>query len=579
MHDRICHASLTRAAVAAVVPLALPLALLLAVTAVFAAEASPDVVVRGESADDDFGWAVAGAGDVNGDAIPDLLVGAPANDFIDDFAGRAYVFLGPLSPNMNAGVADATISAEAFGDNLGVAVAGGFDTDDDGHDDILVGARGNDTPGIQAGRVYLFRGPLAGDHGATSADAIISGTEYSELGRAVAAGSLDDDGFDEVIVGAPDADGLGAISGEVYVFNGPVQGALGAGDADATLSGVLLNELVGSSIAIGDLDDDGTGDLVVGGPRPPLNGTDTGRVYVFHGPVQGTLSVLQADAVLYGEATNDAFGSSVDAGRDVDGDGVEDLVVGASQLFNPGAGKAYLFLGPLDGSIQATDADAVFVGEAEDDVFGDSVALVPDTDGDGRAEVLVGAWNNAAGGQRAGRAYLFRGGSLAGTIAAGQADLFLTGGPSPDQVGLSVAGDDLDGSGLGDLIIGAPQFAEGDRGLTYVVYDPVATTGLEPADRPRAPRARLALHVASPTRTPVELTYELPVAVGAARLEVHDVSGRLLLTRHLGGGTPGGHRLVWDGADRDGRSVASGVYFLRVAAGGAEAVAKVVIAE
>jgi hypothetical protein len=111
----------------------------------------------------DFGFSVAAAGDVNGDHVPDLIVGAPSYDGIQDFAGRAYVFFGPFAGDRSAADADATISAVNFGDNLGFSVASAGDTNGDGFDDLLVGARSNDAPGIQAGQVYLFRGPVYGD--------------------------------------------------------------------------------------------------------------------------------------------------------------------------------------------------------------------------------------------------------------------------------------------------------------------------------------------------------------------------------------------------------------------------------
>src|SRR5687768_6939813 len=83
---------------------------------------SPDSTITGETADDDFGWEVAPAGDVNGDSVPDLIVGAPSNDAVAGFAGRAYLFLGPVAGAIDAADADAIISAEAFGDNLGFSV-------------------------------------------------------------------------------------------------------------------------------------------------------------------------------------------------------------------------------------------------------------------------------------------------------------------------------------------------------------------------------------------------------------------------------------------------------------------------
>ena len=160
-----------------------------------------DVTISGVGTDVDFGWSVAPAGDVNGDGITDLVVGDPSNSSVAQFAGRAYLFLGPLTANIDTSNAVATISAEAFGDNLGFSVASAGDVNGDGIGDILIGARSNDTNGIQSGRVYLFLGPVSGTLSATSADAIISGASFNEVGRAVApAGDLNGDGFGDIIL-------------------------------------------------------------------------------------------------------------------------------------------------------------------------------------------------------------------------------------------------------------------------------------------------------------------------------------------------------------------------------------------
>ena len=427
-----------------------------------------DVTITGESADDDFGWRATPAGDVNGDGIPDVIVGAPSNDAVAGFAGRAYLFYGPLAGNINAADADAIISAEAFGDNLGFSVASAGDVNKDGFDDVLIGARSNDTQGIQSGRVYIFNGPLSGSLAATDADAIISGAEFEEVGRAVApVGDLNGDGFDDIVLGTGIAGG--SFEGRVFVFNGPISGDRTAASADAIITGSLFNEALGTSVArAGDMNGDGIDDLILGAPRFPLNGADTGRAYIFYGPVAGTMIDTQADAIIFGENLNDDFGVSVDGAGDVNGDGIDDVIVGADQLFNEGTGKAYVFYGPLAGDIQAANADAIMVGEVAQDIFGTSVAGVGDFNGDGFADVIVGAWDNGGGGGRSGRAYTFFG-PLAGTIAAGDADFIVTGAAS-DQLGLSVAGGDVNGDGAGDLIIGAPQFNDGDPGYAAIFF-------------------------------------------------------------------------------------------------------------
>jgi hypothetical protein len=166
-------------------------AIILPLTCVWAQTNPPaDVTISGIGTDVDFGWQVAPAGDVNGDGFTDFIVGDPSNSSVAQFAGRAYLFLGPLTSDIDTSKAVATISAEAFGDNLGISVASAGDVNGDGFDDILIGARSNDDNGIQSGRVYLFYGPVSGSLAATTADAIIEGAAFDEIGRAVPIPSL-----------------------------------------------------------------------------------------------------------------------------------------------------------------------------------------------------------------------------------------------------------------------------------------------------------------------------------------------------------------------------------------------------
>ena len=454
-------------------------ALILPFSCLFGQTTTPpaDVTISGVGTDVDFGWRVASAGDVNGDGVTDLIVGDPSNSSVAQFAGRAYLFLGPVTSGINTSQAAATISAEAFGDNLGFSVASAGDVNGDGVDDILIGARSNDDNGIQSGRVYLFHGPVSGSLGATAADAVIEGAAFDEVGRAVAtAGDLNDDGFDDILLGT-DIAGFNS-PGKVFIFNGPVSGIRTVASADATITGSFDNESFGASVAsAGDLNADGVNDIIIGAPRFPLNGADTGRAYVFFGPVSGTLIATQADAIILGEAVNDGFGRSVAGGGDVNGDGISDAIVGADQLFaDSGAGKAYIFYGPLSGIIQATNAGAILIGELNRDLFGASVSGLGDFNGDGFSDVTVGAPDNGAIGVRSGRAYTFFG-PLSGTIAAADADSIVT-GSGLDELGMSVAGGDFNGDGVPDLIAGAPQFATGAHGYAAIFFGARSQTSL-----------------------------------------------------------------------------------------------------
>jgi hypothetical protein len=433
--------------------------MLLTLTAVSSAVAQTAIQFNGQNAADEFGWSAAAVGDVNCDGAPDILIGAPTVDSPDDYAGRCYLYYGPFDGNtIPVGQADAVFTAQAFGDNLGVAVAPAGDHNSDGCGDILMGARGNDQPGTQAGRVYLFNGPISGTRAVTQANATFTGEAFDELGWALRGDfDLNGDTIDDVALGAPFADNVG----KAHVFFGPHAATQSTADADLTIIGVIPFEDLGTAVAVGDLNHDGVDDFVVGGPHASIQVTVPGRAYVFFGPVSGIFPASAADVILEGEVEQDHFGVSVDVG-DIDADGDDDLIVGADQFYSSGTGKAYVFRGPLKGGFYtAAKASAALLSENFGTItsfnFGVSVAA-GDVNGDGFADVIVGDPNAKVatnGNFGAGIAYVFHG-PLAGSIMASQADQVFT-GLANDMLGHSVASaGDIDGNGVGDMILGAP---------------------------------------------------------------------------------------------------------------------------
>src|SRR6185436_7779455 len=174
------------------------------------------------------GISVADAGDVDGDGQDDLLIGARGNESTLYRQGAAYLVLGPATGTVDLAMADAKLSGELWEDMAGQPVSGAGDVDGDGLDDVLVGALHNDSNGTDSGAAYLVLGPIPRDVSLTRADATLIGErEYDYAGFSVSdAGDVDGDGHDDVLVGAPLNGEKGPAAGAAYLVLGPVTGEL-----------------------------------------------------------------------------------------------------------------------------------------------------------------------------------------------------------------------------------------------------------------------------------------------------------------------------------------------------------------
>ena len=389
----------------------------------------PSHSISGDLAGDELGSSVSAAGDVNNDGYEDFIVGAPLSDLVGTDTGVAKVYSGANGAllHMKFGV------SSSFGYNhTGRSVSGAGDVNGDGFDDFIIGSpQGSPLGTFRAGEALLysgvdgqllrvFRGPAFDD----------------QLGYSVSSvGDIDGDGLADVVIGAPFADPIGVnLAGAAFVYS-----AL-SGNLIYTFIGHSPSERLGLAVsAAGDVNGDGTPDILIGalGASPQgrssagsafvYSGADQSLLHQFDGAAAGDnhgLSVAKAgdvdgdgfddllvggsgSATLYSGLTGavlqqfssgtagDGFGSSVSGSADVDGDGVPDVAIGAASADPNGitnAGAAYLYSGATGLLLDRVD------GTSSNSALGRSVAIMPDSNGNGKAEWIYGASGDSPGG-------------------------------------------------------------------------------------------------------------------------------------------------------------------------------------
>lgn len=430
-------------------------------------------IFLGESPEDWAGYWVAAAGDVDGDGLDDVLVGAYDVDTTGASAGAAYLLLGKnlvRGSELSLSEADYTFHGEEAGDWAGFVTESG-DIDGDGLDDLLISAYGAADKGPLTGAVYVILASSLGTDSVidlSTADYTIIGESSDDYsGYALGSGDVDGDGYDKILIGASGHDFGGTNAGAAYVVLASSLGSesvLELGEADHKLIGESPDSWAGYSISsAGDVDGDGRDDLLIGADDDD-GGPQAHAAYLVYGSTLDgvpTLELNAADHKFLGEVSYD-YASQVSGAGDVDGDGLDDIIIGAAGQDNGGsrAGAAYVVLASSLGSASVydlADADYTLIGERPGDQAGSVVSDAGDVDGDGLGDVIVGALFYDGQSSTQGKAYVVLGSQLDAypDVALSDAAHPLLGNGTDDYAGASVAGaGDVDGDGLNDVILG-----------------------------------------------------------------------------------------------------------------------------
>jgi hypothetical protein len=417
-----------------------------------------DWTADGEEGGEEFGFSVTTAGDIDADGLADVVVGAPKGK-------------NPVDPVDREGIATAVdgpyhswlVGSGQKGSRFGSSVATAGDVNGDGCADVIVGAEYYKPPDEPAvGAAYLF---LCSGSGLSADPAWIAlGSQRdAEFGYSVGtAGDVNGDGFDDVIVGARFYEEGQDSEGVAYVYYGSEDGP--SPMPDWTYQSDQAFACLGTAVSTaGDVNGDGFSDVVVGAPMYNGGQIDEGAVLIFLGSDSGLSAT--PDRVIEGDQEGAQLGASVAGAGDVNGDGYDDIVIGAPGLDlteeDDNVGAAYVYHGSADG-LSATARWTASVGPI-DSQFGFSVETAGDVDGDGYADVIVGApgWEDTPKEEPSeGGIFVFLGSS--GGLASSPA-WRAEGNKADAGLGHAVGtAGDVNDDGLDDIVAGAPAYRQGE---------------------------------------------------------------------------------------------------------------------
>ena len=432
---------------------------------------TPGWTAESNQAEAHMGKSVASAGDVNGDGYSDVIVGAYYYDNGEADEGRSFLYYGSASGL--AATPAWTAEGDQAGAHFGFSVSTAGDVNGDGYSDVIVGAELYDNGESNEGRAFVYKGSASGLSPTVNWTAE-SNKPDAYFGFSVSsAGDVNGDGYSDIIVGATWYDNGEGNEGRAFVYHGSLSGLSASADwtakSDQTLP-TLGNkcEFGYSCSTAGDVNGDGYSDVIVGACGFDGENIDEGRAFVYHGSASGLSATADWNAEIHQAGAE--FGVAVAGAGDVNGDGYADVIV-AAHMYDNGEideGRAYVY----HGSPSGLSTSPAWMAESDQAgaLFGHPVSTAGDVNGDGYADIVVGASRFDNTEPQEGRVYVYKGSPSGLSL---QANWTFEGNQTESYFGSKVAtAGDVNGDGYSDVLVSAPDYDNGENneGKVFLYY-------------------------------------------------------------------------------------------------------------